>query len=304
MEKKNHSFKNTIVGALAGCGAVTVSNPFDCAKTRLQLQGELVKTGTYQKVFNGVFDTVIKTARHEGIFAIQKGLVPAYWVQAIMNGIRFEVYETAKKLRSPESRNNTFINFGCGTAGGFIGTVVSSPFQLIKTRQQSKSYANITRHVYDYTGTWDALVKIYKAEGVKGLYHGAFVSGIRTAIGGAIQLSFYDKYKYMAKKYLHMQDGFGLFLVASISATLTNCIVESPMDVVSTRIFQQRYGQKGGELYSGPLDCVVKTVKIEGISGLYKGFSAICARLVPHSIIFLLLSEVLKEKIFIESITM
>jgi hypothetical protein len=32
-------------GALACCGAVTVSNPMEVVKTRLQLQGELQKAG-------------------------------------------------------------------------------------------------------------------------------------------------------------------------------------------------------------------------------------------------------------------
>jgi solute carrier family 25 protein 34/35 len=35
------------IAALASCGAVTVSNPMEVIKTRLQLQGELQKRGVY-----------------------------------------------------------------------------------------------------------------------------------------------------------------------------------------------------------------------------------------------------------------
>jgi hypothetical protein len=43
------------------------------AKTRLQLQGELVKGGGI-KVYNNAFDAMIKTWRNEGIRGMQRGL--------------------------------------------------------------------------------------------------------------------------------------------------------------------------------------------------------------------------------------
>lgn len=43
------------------------------AKTRLQLQGELVKGGGL-KVYNNAFDAMIKTWRNEGIRGMQRGL--------------------------------------------------------------------------------------------------------------------------------------------------------------------------------------------------------------------------------------
>lgn len=37
------SVKTFSIGALAACGAVTFTNPFEVIKTRMQLQGELQK---------------------------------------------------------------------------------------------------------------------------------------------------------------------------------------------------------------------------------------------------------------------
>lgn len=45
-------------------------------KTRMQLQGELVKGGG-KKVYNNVFDCFAKTWKHEGIKGVQRGLPPA-----------------------------------------------------------------------------------------------------------------------------------------------------------------------------------------------------------------------------------
>lgn len=55
---------------------VTVSNPAEVAKTRLQLQGELVKGGG-QKVYKNVVDVFAKTWRNEGVKGLQRGLTPA-----------------------------------------------------------------------------------------------------------------------------------------------------------------------------------------------------------------------------------
>ena len=57
-------------------GQVTVSNPAEVAKTRLQLQGELAQGGG-PRVYNNVLDVFAKTWRNEGIRGIQRGIAPA-----------------------------------------------------------------------------------------------------------------------------------------------------------------------------------------------------------------------------------
>jgi solute carrier family 25 protein 34/35 len=54
-------------GALAACGAVTVTNPMEVVKTRLQLQGELAAKGQVKKVYTGVFQALRLIAVNEGI---------------------------------------------------------------------------------------------------------------------------------------------------------------------------------------------------------------------------------------------
>lgn len=287
---------NFLIGAVAGCGAVTASNPFDCAKTRLQLQGELKKAGEYQRVFKGVLDTVLKTYKHEGIGGVQRGLITAYYFQVVMNGIRLGGYETFKMLRSEKSRNNPFFNFISGFASGFTGGLLASPFQLIKVRQQSSSFAS-ENFKYNYKGTWDGWSKIYQAEGLRGLYSGCVPFGWRTALAGAVQLSSYDAIKHQAIKNFGMQEGRKLYITSSLLATLIACLAMSPLDVVTTRIYNQKYDNGVGTLYKGTADCFIKIVRIEGVLGLYKGFTALCSRLGPHSIIFLLFSEFLRQEI-------
>jgi solute carrier family 25, member 34/35 len=67
-------------GALAACGAVTVTNPMEVVKTRLQLQGELAARGQVKKIYTGVFQALRVIAINEGIRGIirnlKNGLIP------------------------------------------------------------------------------------------------------------------------------------------------------------------------------------------------------------------------------------
>jgi Mitochondrial carrier protein. len=55
---------------------VTISNPAEVAKTRLQLQGELAK-GRAEKVYKNAIDVFAKTWKNEGLRGMQRGLGPA-----------------------------------------------------------------------------------------------------------------------------------------------------------------------------------------------------------------------------------
>jgi hypothetical protein len=58
-------------------------------KTRLQLQGELVKAdANAPRVYNNVMDVFRKTWKNEGIRGLQRGLLPAYGYQILLNGSR------------------------------------------------------------------------------------------------------------------------------------------------------------------------------------------------------------------------
>lgn len=46
-----------------------------------------------------------------------------------------------------------------------------------------------------------------------------------------------------------------------------------------------------GNLYQGVFDCLLKTVRTEGVFAIYKGFFAHLARVLPHTVLTLSLAE-------------
>lgn len=66
-----------VSGGMAACFAVTVTNPLEVVKTRLQLQGELASKGQVKKVYTNVFQALGVIGKNEGIRGLQRGLITA-----------------------------------------------------------------------------------------------------------------------------------------------------------------------------------------------------------------------------------
>lgn len=69
-------------------------------------------------------------------------------------------------------------------------------------------------------------------------------------------------------------DSIAADFIASMISGFLVCIGMNPFDVVSTRMYNQAVDPTTGRglTYRNPIDCFRKTVKSEGIAGLYKGF--------------------------------
>lgn len=66
-------------------------------------------------------------------------------------------------------------------------------------------------------------------------------------------------------------------------------ITMTPLDVVSTRLYNQGVDAKGkGLYYSGLVDCIKKILLSEGPLGFYKGTTASFLRIGPHTVLSLM----------------
>ena len=214
-----------------------------------------------------------------------------------MNGIRLGLYETLKNLTKNYTslqENYTPLNIIKASLSGFLGGYMGTPFQLIKTRIQSNSYGDVN-FKYQYTGVINGLVSIYKEGGLRTLYSGANIFGLRTCIGSSVQLPMYDLFKDTFIKMKIFNNDFSIYIASSFGASILASLAMNPFDCISTRIFNQKYDHGKGLLYTSISDCFIKTVKAEGINGLYKGLTAQIARLAPHSILGLTFLEHLKK---------
>lgn len=88
-----------------------------------------------------------------------------------------------------------------------------------------------------------------------------------------------------------MRDGIPCHMTCASLAGITACTVGSPVDVLKTRIMNAPEG-----MYKGPIDCLMKTFKNEGIMAFYKGYIPNCFRLASWNCVMFLTLEQLKKK--------
>lgn len=115
-------------------------------------------------------------------------------------------------------------------------------------------------------------------------------------------------------------DSVWAHVMSSCVSGLVAASVSAPFDVIKTRIINQHkanshvnsasasaaaataniaqppahahaHAHAQTQLYRGPLDCLIKTVRSEGVGALYKGFTPTYVRLAPWQLVFFVLFE-------------
>ncbi|CAK9815231.1 Solute carrier family 25 member 35 [Anthophora plagiata] len=289
------------IGALAAVGAGFFTNPVDVIKVRLQLQGELEARNSYKKIYKNTLHAAYLIAKHEGVLALQAGIVPALYFQVVLNGIRLGIYNTAKKSELIiNDKGNTDIlktTLLTGTAG-CIGAVLGSPFYMVKTQIQAQSAQSIAvGYQHNYEGTWYAFKCLWKEGGLVALYRGWHANIPRLFVGSATQLTTFG----LTADWLRSLEVFPnqpllLTFLASLIGGSCVALTIQPFDVLATRIYNQRTEAGGkGSLYNGLLDASIKIFRTEGLTGLYKGIFPTWMRIAPHTVLCLVFYEKLEQ---------
>ena len=268
--------------------ASSITNPVDVIKVRMQLEGELKShTPLYKRYYNGFIMGAYRILSDEGIRGWYRGITASLMRELLYGGIRLGAYEPIKELYGATDPAHTPLwkKIAAGATSGMIGSAIANPCDLVKIRMQG------SRTSPPYSSTLKAFVVIYRADGIRGLWRGVAPTVQRAMVLTASQTSSYDHTKHTILNWELMQDGLPLHFVSSIIAGFVTASTTSPLDVIKTRIMNQDSERKS---YKNILDCLMKILKTEGFSGLYKGFFPNWMRLGPHTIICFLVFERLR----------
>ncbi|XP_060526270.1 solute carrier family 25 member 35-like [Cylas formicarius] len=290
-----------VIGGMAACGASVFSNPLDVLKTRMQLQGELKARGKHALVYRNVFHAAYVVAKNEGLGGLQKGLGVAMFLHGSRNSIRLGTYQYLNRRGFLTDANGKVVFHKCALGSAFsggLGAFCASPLFLIKTQIQSQAAEGIAvGHQHSHRNAVAAIGAIYSRDGIKGLWRGANATVLRALVGSSVQLTSFAMFKDSLRELQIFQANPLLTsLVSSLVSGAFQTIAMNPFDVVSTRLYNQGVNSQGkGLLYDGLLDCFFKIWQTEGVYGFYKGTIANYMRLGPHSVVILVLWDVLKD---------
>lgn len=178
-ESKMTSQLSIVTGCSAGATESFVVVPFELVKIKLQ-----DKSST----FAGPIDVVRQVVKKEGILGLYAGMEATFWRHFWWNGGYFgcihQVRAVMPKAETPQGQ--LFNNFVSGSVGGFVGTVLNTPFDVVKSRIQGAS--KVPGVIPKYNWTYPALVTIFREEGPAALYKGFAPKVLRLAPGGGVLL--------------------------------------------------------------------------------------------------------------------
>ena len=193
-----------ISGGLAGMTASAATYPLDLARGRIT--GKLAGPGG-KKHYKGIVNTVVVTAREEGIRALYKGITPTLLGAMPYEGIKFGTVGLLERAfpktgSSAEEggllSNNIVRKLVFGGAGGVSAGLITYPNDTIRRLLQLQGSKGTTEH---FEGYFDCVRKTYARYGIERFYRGAFINIVRMAPNTAIQFGSYELLKQMSEGY-------------------------------------------------------------------------------------------------------
>jgi len=178
-ESKMTQQLSILTGCSAGATESIVVVPFELVKIKLQDK---------MSTFAGPLDVVKQVIKKEGVLGLYGGMEATFWRHVWWNGGYFgcihQVRSIMPKAETPQAQ--LFNNFVSGATGGFVGTVLNTPFDVVKSRIQGAS--KVPGVVPKYNWTYPALLTIMREEGPAALYKGFLPKVLRLAPGGGVLL--------------------------------------------------------------------------------------------------------------------
>ncbi|KAL6547079.1 Mitochondrial uncoupling protein 3 [Orobanche minor] len=226
-------------------------------------------------------------ARNDGILGMYKGLSPAIFRHMFYTPTRIVGYEYLRSFiaQSPDHTLPFYSKAVTGGISGAIAQIIASPADLIKVRMQADGLMISQGLKPRYSGLFDALNKIIHTEGLLGLWKGVSANVQRAFLVNMGELACYDHAKRFVIENQICSDNIYAHTLSSIMSGLSATVLSCPADVVKTRLMNQS-AEKNKIKYRNSYECLVKTIKIEGLRALWKGFFPTWARLGPWQFVF------------------
>jgi len=274
-----------LFGGLSGMGATCFVQPLDLVKTRMQV---MKSSGGAKSSSVSVLMGVVK---NEGVATLYNGLSAGLLRQATYTTTRLGIYTWLfEKFSSPDGKPPGFLmKCAMGMTAGGSGAFVGTPAEVALIRMTSDG--SLPKEMQrNYKSVVDAIIRIYKEEGLTTLWRGATPTMGRAMVVNAAQLATYSQAKQFILGTGYVKDGIFCHFLASMFSGLVTTIASMPVDIAKTRLQSMKYVD-GKPEYKGALDVLTKVVKNEGVFALWKGFTPYYFRLGPHTVITFIILE-------------
>ena len=260
------AWNEEIAGAAGGISGTLLGYPLDNIKTRMQV-----------KNYGSVAETVRYITENEGFMGFYRGIMSPLLALTILNSVNFSSYFYFRKsVLSDTDRQIELVNEGkvqtltsftpaiflAGAAVGPVASIISTPFELLKTQLQiDKSHGTTLR----------ALSSILRQHGVAALFRGHTVNTFRETLFLGIYFFVYE----------HSRGAFERFFPASFAIPLAGGISGSMGWFLSFPFDSIKSNKQGTPLSVQPQSSraiFTRLVQTKGVKGLYAGLAPSISR--------------------------
>lgn len=180
-----------LLASLAGAGSQVITNPIWVVKVRLQSQPHDAPSSHR---YSSAMDCVKTMLKEEGVLSFWRGLTPAL-IGTSHGAVQMATYERMRQwtiVRVEQSNQHVqpYHYLGLGIASKTVASVVTFPYQLVKTRMQIRDKLFV-RHA----GFLETVKAVWMREGIPGFYRGVVPATIRTAPHAALMFATYEWFR-------------------------------------------------------------------------------------------------------------
>ncbi|XP_072241137.1 ADP/ATP translocase 1 [Leuresthes tenuis] len=287
--------KDFLAGGIAAAISKTAVAPIERVKLLLQVQ-HASKQITVDKQYKGIMDCVVRIPKEQGFVSFWRGNLANVIRYFPTQALNFAFKDKYKKIFLGGVDQKTQFwryfagNLASGGAAGATSLCFVYPLDFARTRLAADiGKGNAER---EFSGLGNCISKIFKTDGLKGLYLGFNVSVQGIIIYRAAYFGCFDTAKGM------LPDPKNTHIVVTwmIAQTVTAAagLISYPFDTVRRRMMMQS-GRKGADImYKGTMDCWKKIMKDEGSRAFFKGAWSNVIRGMGGAFVLVLYDEIKK----------
>jgi len=283
--------KDFIAGGVSAAISKTAVAPIERVKLLLQVQ-HVSKQIAKDQQYKGMIDCFVRIPKEQGFLAFWRGNLANVIRYFPTQALNFAFKDKYKQVfLGGVDKNTQFMryflgNLASGGAAGATSLCFVYPLDFARTRLAADvGKAGAER---EFSGLGNCLTKIFKSDGLVGLYRGFGVSVQGIIIYRASYFGFFDTAKGMLPDPKNTP-----FLISwAIAQTVTTVagIISYPFDTVRRRMMMQ--SGRADKMYKNTIDCWVKIAKNEGRNAFFKGAFSNVLRGTGGALVLVLYDEI------------
>jgi len=179
----------------------------------------------------------------------------------------------------PSKKLGFFENFMLSGVAAAVSKTAAAPIERVKLLVQNQDeMIKQGRLKEPYKGVMDCVAKVMKTEGIVPFWRGNLANVLRYFPTQALNFAFKDTIKAIFKtsKDAPTYVKFGTNILSGGFAGSMSLTFVYSLDYARTRLANDAKGKGGERQFNGLIDVYTKTLKTDGIQGLYRGFVISC----------------------------